>query len=134
MPHPPSVDGLVTVRSPHSAERTVERLEEVIRAKGLRVFASVDHAAGAREAGLEMRPADVLIFGNPRAGTPLMVASPTVALELPLKALVWADQDGVAWISYTDPWWLARRYGIPDELVPNVAGIVDLVNAAVAVD
>jgi uncharacterized protein (DUF302 family) len=117
--------------SPASVEATLSRLEAVVRAKGLSVFARIDHAAGARAAGLAMQEAQVLIFGSPTAGTPLMVARPLVALDLPLRALVWSDSAGRTWVSYNAPGYYLRRYGLPDGIEKNVAGIEGLVDAAI---
>ncbi|HEX6506639.1 MAG TPA: DUF302 domain-containing protein [Chloroflexota bacterium] len=127
---PPLVEGVLTRISPYSLNDTLRRLQEMIRSRGLTVFAHIDHEANAREAGLTMQPAHVLIFGNARAGTPLMVASPLIALELPLRALVWQGSHGPVWVSYMDPSYLAKRYSIPDELVPNISGVETLITAA----
>jgi uncharacterized protein (DUF302 family) len=97
----------------------------------LTVFAHIDHGANAQGAGLKMQDAQVLIFGSPKSGTPLMVASPLLALDLPLRALVWQDYIGKVWVSYTDPASLARRYALPDDLVGNIAGIEGVVDSAV---
>lgn len=128
---PPSAEGIVTRASPSSVENTLERLKTLVRSKGLTVFAQIDHSDEAARVGLTMQPAHVLIFGNPNAGTPLMVASPLLALDLPLKVLVWQDQAGHVWVSYTSPEYLARRYSIPDALAANIAGIGALVEAAI---
>ena len=115
-------NGMVHLRSPYSVSETLKRLEIVLAAKSLTVFAQVDHSGEAEKVGLKMRPTQVIIFGSPRSGTPLMVASPTLAIDLPLKALVWEDAEGAVWLSYNDPEYLKRRHGIPDELVKNIAG------------
>ena len=122
--------GVVSKASSYSVDETLTRLEEGIRAKGLKVFAHIDHSGEAEQAGLKMQPAHVLIFGSPKAGTPLMIASPLLALDLPLKALVWQDEAGKVWVSYTSPDVLASRYAIPDELVKNIAGITALIDGA----
>lgn len=106
------------------------KLKEFIAGKGLTLFADVDHAEGARQVGLEMRPARVLIFGHPKAGTPLMVASPLFALDLPLKVLVWEDAEQKTWVSYRTPEALMEGFAIPPELVKNIAGVEALVGAA----
>jgi len=106
------VDGLITLRSSKGPKETMDRLEAAIRAKGMTVFARIDHAAGAREAGLSLRPTQVLIFGNAVAGTPLMQVAQTIGIDLPLKALVWQDDAGATFISYNDPAWLAARHGV----------------------
>jgi uncharacterized protein (DUF302 family) len=95
--------GIVTVRSAHSVDQTVEKLKAALAAKGIRLFVCVDHSGEAEKAGLSMRPAKLLIFGNPKAGTPLMVAAPSAAIDLPLKILVAEDEAGQAWISYNSP-------------------------------
>lgn len=106
-----AADGLTTVRSSFGPEETMNRLEAAVRAKGLTVFAHVDHAAGAAAVGIDLRPTDLLIFGNARGGTPLMQAEQTIGIDLPLKALVWQDADGATWLSYNDPSWIVQRHG-----------------------
>jgi len=108
------MDGLTTISSSFDPKETMDRLEAEVRAEGLRVFARIDHAAGAREAGLELRPTEVIIFGNARGGTPLMQRGQTVGIDLPLKALVWEDVAGKTWISYNEPGWVAQRHGVTD--------------------
>lgn len=107
-----AVDGLTTIASRHAPKETVDRLEAAVKAKGMTVFARVDHAAGAQAVGLPLRPTDLLIFGNAKGGTPLMQAGQTIGIDLPLKALVWQDASGATWLSYNDPGWLARRHGL----------------------
>ena len=114
-------NGLVHLRSPYSVPETIKRLESVLAAKNLTVFARVDHSGEAEKVGLEMRPTRLIIFGSPKAGTRLMVASPTLAIDLPLKALAWEDAGGKVWLSYNIPDYLRRRHEIPDELVKNIA-------------
>ena len=114
-------NGLVHLRSPYSVPETIKRLESVLAAKNLTVFARVDHSGEAEKVGLEMRPTRLIIFGSPKAGTRLMVASPTLAIDLPLKALAWEDAGGKVWLSYNSPDYLRRRHEIPDELVKNIA-------------
>jgi uncharacterized protein (DUF302 family) len=104
--------GLTTIKSSHAPHETMTRLEAAVKAKGMTVFARIDHAAGASAAGLSLRPAEVLIFGNAKGGTPLMQAVQTIAIDLPLKALVWQDASGDTWISWNDPAWLAARHGV----------------------
>ncbi len=106
-----AADGLVTVKSPHSAAETMNRLETAVKARGLNVFARVDHAAGAQSIGKTLRPTAVLIFGNPAGGTPFMECAQSVGIDLPLKALVWDDAAGQTWVGYNDPAWLAQRHG-----------------------
>jgi len=126
----PTADGVLSKASPYPVDETVRRLDETMRAKGLTVFARIDHRAGAREAGLEMQDEQVLIFGNPRAGTPLMMARPLVGLDLPLRVLVWRAPDGQVWASYQDAAFIARRYGLPEGLEKNIAAVPGLVEAA----
>ena len=127
----PSAEGVVSRPSRYSADETVRRLEQVASGKGFTVFARIDHRAGAREAGLDMQDEQVLIFGNPRSGTPLMVARPLVGLDLPLRVLVWRAPDGGVWASYQDAAFIGGRYGLPDGLEKNVSGLAALVDAAV---
>jgi len=110
-----AADGLTAVESHFGPKETLDRLEADVKAKGLTVFARIDHAAGAAAVGLTLRPTAVLIFGNGRGGTPLMQASQLVGLDLPLKVLVWQDAAGKTWLSYVDPIELAKRYGLPGE-------------------
>jgi uncharacterized protein (DUF302 family) len=105
-------DGVITVRSAFDAAETKARLLAVLKDKGVRVFADIPHAKGAAQAGLTLAFSDLVIFGKPEAGTPLMQAAPTAGLDLPMKALVWQDADGLAWLSYNDPRWIASRHGI----------------------
>jgi uncharacterized protein (DUF302 family) len=107
-------------------DRTIERLEETLQAKGIQLFALVDHSGEAEKAGLHMPPTKLLIFGNPKAGTPLMLAAPTTAIDLPLKILVWQDRDDKVWVSYNGAGYLQARHGFPPELVKNIAGVEDL--------
>jgi uncharacterized protein (DUF302 family) len=116
-----SGNGIITVDSDHSVDQTVEKLEAILEAKGIKLFTLVDHSGAAQEAGMEMRSTKLLIFGNPKAGTPLMIASPTIAIDLPLKLLVWEDAGGRTRISYNDPAYLQERHGLPQELVQNIA-------------
>ena len=122
--------GIVNISSHHSVEQTVEKLEAVLHAKGVKLFAVVDHSGEAENAGMHMRPTKLLIFGNPKAGTPLMLASPSVAIDLPLKILIWEDTDGKVWISYNSPAYLQARHGLPQELVQNIAVVEALAAAA----
>jgi uncharacterized protein (DUF302 family) len=107
-------------------------MKDLIASKGLTLFAEIDHTAGAQAAGLKMAPAHVLIFGHAKAGTPVMVARPLAALDLPLKALVWEDEEQAVWVSYNTPEFLATRHGIPAELMKNIAGVEGLMTAALA--
>jgi uncharacterized protein (DUF302 family) len=107
-----AADGLTTIASSYGPKETMDRLEAEIKAKGMTVFARIDHAAGAAQAGLSLRPTEVLLFGNAKAGTPLMQSNQTIGIDLPLKALVWQDADGKVWLSYNEPSWLAKRHGL----------------------
>jgi uncharacterized protein (DUF302 family) len=124
-------EGLVTKESPRSVADTVARTLELVTAQGLKVFAVIDHSGEAREQGLELRDTTVVIFGSPAAGTPVMVAAPLAALDLPLKVLVWADGDQTK-VTYTAPAVLAARYGLSDELEARLAGIDPLTDAVVS--
>ena len=123
--------GIVTKTSSFgSVSETLERLRQTVQAKGLEEFALIDHSGAAERVGLAMQEAKLLIFGSPRAGTPLMVASPLLALDLPLKVLVWRGPEGGVLVSYNATSYLARRHGIPEDLVGNIAGIDALVDGA----
>jgi uncharacterized protein (DUF302 family) len=126
-PMPP--DGLFSLRSRHGPGETVDRLVAAIKAKGLTVFAQIDHAAGAAEVGLDLRPTLVVVFGNARGGTPLMQAAQTIGIDLPLKALVWQDASGITWLSYTDPVWLARRHGLEPSSVAAIGPMAAVLDA-----
>jgi len=104
-------DGFTTCLSAHGPKETMDRLAAAVTNRGMAVLARIDHAAAAATVGLALRPTEVLIFGNPRAGTPLMQAAPTIGIDLPLKALVWQDDAGKTWLGYSEPRWLARRHG-----------------------
>jgi uncharacterized protein (DUF302 family) len=125
-----SDSGIVTIPGNHPVDQTVEKLEATLRTKGVKLFAVIDHSGEAERAGLHMRPTKLLIFGNPKAGTPLMVASPTAAIDLPLKILVWEDEGGQVQISYNSPAYLQTRHGLPPDLVQNVAVVAGLAAAA----
>src|ERR1700728_2388890 len=114
-------NGIVSVPSHHSVDQTVEKLKEILQAKGVKLFALVDHSGEAEKIGMQMRPTKLLIFGNPKAGTPLMLASPTIAIDLPLKMLVWENNNGEVWISFNSPAYLQARHHLPQELLPNIA-------------
>ena len=119
----PSDNGIVTIPSHQSVDRTVQKLQGILEAKGVKLFTLVDHSGEAEAAGLHMRPTKLLIFGNPKAGTPIMIASPSAAIDLPLKMLVWEDADSRVWISYNSPSYLQARHGFPTELLQNI-GVV----------
>jgi uncharacterized protein (DUF302 family) len=116
-------NGIINLSSPHTVLETLARLEAVVQAKGIPILAMIDHSGDAAKSGLQMEPTKLLIFGNAKAGTPIMLASPSAAIDLPLKALVWQDKDGKVWLSYNSPGYLKQRHAIPDTLLPNIAGI-----------
>ena len=124
-------NGLAHLSSPYAFAETIKRLESLLQAQGLTVFCRIDHSGAAEKAGLKMHPTQVIVFGSPKGGTPLMIASPTVAIDLPLKALIWEDGAGKAWISYNAPEYLKQRHDIPDELLKNIAGIGPLLQKVV---
>jgi uncharacterized protein (DUF302 family) len=124
-------NGLIQVASRYSVDETVQRLQALLAQKGLQLFALVDHSGEAEKAGLKMRPTKLLIFGSPKAGTPVMLASPSLAIDLPLKALVAEDENGKVWVSYNSPEYLQERHGVPADLVKNIAGVGPLVAKAV---
>ena len=109
-----AADGLVQTQSPVSVQETMDRLEQLVEARDLTVFARIDHAAGAAKIGQTLRPTQLLIFGNPRGGTPFMQCAQSIGIDLPLKALVWEDDEGQVWIGYNDPAFIAQRHGVPD--------------------
>ena len=122
--------GIVRRKSNHSVDDTVGKLKDLLREKGIKLFAVVDHSGEAESAGMHMPPTKLLIFGNPKGGTPLMIAAPSIAIDLPLKILVAEDVDGQVWISYNSPEYLRERHGLPAELIQNIAVIEKLAAAA----
>ena len=126
----PRADGIVDLRTDHSVDETVDRLQEILRSRAIELFALVDHSGEAAKAGLHMPPTKLLIFGNPKAGTPVMLAKPSAAIDLPLKILVWQDPEGQTWVSYNSPEYLQRRHGFPQELVQNLSAVEALAKAA----
>jgi uncharacterized protein (DUF302 family) len=127
-----AADGLITMASSFGAKETMDRLEAEVKAKGLTVFARIDHAGGAVEAGLPLRPTEVLIFGNAKGGTPLMQANQAIGIDLPLKALVFEDAAGKVWLSYNDPRWLAQRHGLGGAVGPAVNAMAAALDAVAA--
>ncbi len=123
-------NGVLRTASPYSVDETVKRLESVLSQRGVQVFALVDHSGEAEKVGLKMRPTKLLIFGNPKGGTPLMVAAPSLAIDLPLKALVAEDENGKVWVSYNNPEYLQQRHGVPEDLIKNIAVVGALVAKA----
>ena len=124
-----TVPGLTVVRSGGAPKPTADRLEAAIRARGLTLFARIDHAAGAADAGLKLRPTELLIFGNAKGGTPLMQAAQSIGIDLPLRALVWQDAAGDTWVGTNDPAWLAQRHGIGAEAPATLAAMTALLHA-----
>jgi uncharacterized protein (DUF302 family) len=124
-----AVDGLITIRSSYGPKETMNRLEAEVKAKGLTVFAHIDHAAGAAAVGLPLGPTELLIFGNAKGGTPLMQSVQTVGIDLPLKALVWQDASGNTWLSHNDPNWLAKRHGLGHEVEAQVSAMAAALSA-----
>jgi uncharacterized protein (DUF302 family) len=122
--------GIVTIPSHQSVDGTVEKLQQVLQTKGVKLFALIDHSGEAEKVGLRMRPTKLLIFGNPKLGTPLMIASPSIAIDLPMKILVAEDSQGKVWVSYNDPAYLEARHGLPADLVPNIAVVQALAGKA----
>jgi len=122
----PSNKGIVDNPSNHSVEQTVDRLKNILQAKGVTLFALVDHSGEAAKVGMKMPPTKLLIFGNPKAGTPLMLAAPSIAIDLPLKILVWEDHVGKVWVSYNSSEYLIDRHGLPQELLQNIAVVETL--------
>ena len=123
-------NGVVSALSQYSADETAERLKKLLEAKGVKLFALVDHSGEAAKAGFTMRPTKLLIFGNPAAGTPVMLAAPSSAIDLPLKILVWEDATGSVWVSWNSPAYLQQRHNIPDALIRNIAAAEVLALAA----
>jgi uncharacterized protein (DUF302 family) len=125
-----ATNGIISQPSPYSVTETMNRLEAVLQVKGITIFARIDQQAEAEKVELSLRPTQLLLFGNPKAGTPLMVAEPTIALDLPLKVLAWEAADGKVWLSYNDPTYLKQRFSLSDELVKNIAVIAPLIDRA----
>lgn len=126
-----SEKGMVHLSSPYCVDETLERLGAVLQSLGIPVLARIDHSGGAAAMGLAMKPTKLVIFGNAKVGTPLMLAAPTLALDLPLKVLVWEDFEGKVWVSYNTPRYLQERHGFPEELMANIAGIRVIAEEAV---
>jgi uncharacterized protein (DUF302 family) len=125
-----AVNGLITKPSKGSVEDITQSLTAILKSKGIALFALIDHSGEAEKAGLKMPPTKLLIFGNPRGGTPVMLAAPTIAIDLPLKVLVWEDAGGKAWVSFNDPAYLQNRHHVPAELVKNISVVEALVDQA----
>lgn len=125
-------NGMIHLSSAYSVSETMTRLKALVTARGMTIQAHVDHSGDAARAGLKMQPAELLIFGNPKAGTPLMVAAPTLALDLPLKALVWAETEGRVWLTFNSPEYLRQRHNVPENLIANIAGARKIFEEAVS--
>jgi uncharacterized protein (DUF302 family) len=123
-------EGIVTIAGRHSVDETVDKLKAILKSKGVTLFALIDHSGEAEKAGMKMPPTRLLIFGNPKGGTPLMLASPSAALDLPLKILVAEDRQGKVWISYNSGEYLKERHGLPQELLQNIAVVETFAAAA----
>jgi uncharacterized protein (DUF302 family) len=119
-------NGIVNHPSNHSVDQTVERFQEILRSKGITLFALIDHSGEAEKVGMKMPPTKLLVFGSPKAGTPLMLAAPTIALDLPLKILIWEDGQGKVWLSHNSPEYLTKRHNLPQDLVKNIAVVETL--------
>ena len=125
-----SGEGIITKPSKYSVPETLHRLETILTAKGIQVFALVDHSGEAEKAGLKMPPTQLLIFGNPKGGTPVMLAAPTAAIDLPWKALAWQDAAGQVWLSYNDAAYIQKRYGLGDDVMKPLAGLGAVIEQA----
>jgi uncharacterized protein (DUF302 family) len=119
-------EGVINIAGNHSVDQTVEKLKGVLQAKGVNLFALVDHSGEAEKVGMKMRPTKLLIFGSPKGGTPVMLAAPGIAIDLPLKILIWEDSQGKVWVSYNSPAYLKERHGVPQELLQNIAVVETL--------
>jgi uncharacterized protein (DUF302 family) len=124
-------NGMVHLSSPYSFSETLKRVETVLQERGLTIFCHVDHSGEAEKVGLKMNPTQLILFGSPKGGTPVMVASPTIAIDLPLKALIWQDAGGNVWVSYNSPEYVQHRHGVPADLVKNISGAGPLLQLAV---
>jgi uncharacterized protein (DUF302 family) len=123
-------EGIISKASKYSVPETLDRVDALLRSKGIKIFVRVDHSGEAEKAGLKMPPTQLLIFGNPKGGTPVMLAAPTAAIDLPLKALAWQDGDGKVWLSYNDPEYLKRRFGLTDDQIKTIVGTGSLIEQA----
>jgi uncharacterized protein (DUF302 family) len=123
-------NGIIDKPTSHSVDETVEKLKGMLRDKGITLFALIDHSGEAEKVGIKMRPTKLLIFGSPRAGTPLMLAAPSSAIDLPLKILIWEDAQGKVWVSYNSPAYLQERHNLPQQLLPNIGAVETLAGKA----
>ena len=129
---PHAVNGLTTILSKHSVSETIDRLESALKARGIMVFARIDFARDAATAGMSLRPEQLLVFGNPKGGTPLLAAQPTVGLDLPFKVLAWVDEQGQVFVGYNDPAYIVARHGLSADFAHNLAPLVPLIAQAAA--
>lgn len=127
----PTANGLITLPSPYSVPETLDRLESLLQAKNIKVFTRVDHSSEAEKVGLQMPPTQLIIFGSPKGGTPIMLAAPLSAIDLPLKALAWQDAEGKVWLSYNDPQYLKDRHALPEDLLGPIRNLNPLIQQAV---
>jgi len=123
-------EGIINKASKYSVPETVDRVDALLQSKGIKIFVRVDHSGEAEKIGLKMPPTQLLIFGNPKGGTPLMLAAPTAAIDLPLKALAWQDADGKVWLSYNEPEYLKKRFGLTDDQIKTIVGMGPLIEQA----
>jgi uncharacterized protein (DUF302 family) len=124
-------EGIISKASKYSVGETLDRVDALLQSKGIKIFVRVDHSGEAEKVGLKMPPTQLLIFGNPKGGTPVMLAAPTAAIDLPLKALAWQDADGKVWLSYNDPGYIKERFSLTDEQIKTIAGIGLLIEQAI---
>ncbi len=127
-----SANGLISHPSPYTVPETLDRLESILHTKNITVFARIDHSGEATKVGLTMPPTQLLIFGNPKGGTPIMLAAPLSAIDLPLKALAWQDDGGKVWLSFNDPHYLQSRYALSDDILKPITGLEALILQAIA--
>jgi uncharacterized protein (DUF302 family) len=125
-----SGEGIISKPSKYSVPEIMHRLETILESKTIKVFARIDHSGEAEKAGLKMPPTELLIFGNPKGGTPVMLAAPTSAIDLPWKALAWQDSNGQVWLSYNDPAYIQRRFGLPDDVMKPLVGLSSVIEQA----
>ena len=129
---PTTGNGIISIPSNHSVDQTVQKLKAILQGKGVTLFALVDHSGEAEKVGMKMHPTKLLIFGNPKGGTPLMQAAPSIAIDLPLKMLIWEDAERHVWVSYNSPIYLQQRHGVPQNLLQNIVVVETLAAAAAA--
>jgi uncharacterized protein (DUF302 family) len=130
LPRSAEDNGIVSKPSNHSVDQTVENLKNILQSKGITIFAVIDHSGEAEKVGMKMPPTKLLIFGSPKAGTPLMLAAPSIAIDLPLKILVWEDGRGKVWLSYNSPEYIMKRHGVPQDLLKNIVVVGTLAEKA----